>query len=335
MDAANIFDQYIFDNSCSETSSSFEKMILSDQKLKSEFISYLNKLGSKFLTSSPKTALKAFVKSELTADDCSILVKLLQFETKWAYGIENYISEVLEDTSDDSRIFLFDSYLQDHLSKSAKMLFDMCLEYSQDFASDFKVYLMTVNGICREAHQNDMDFGVAMKKLTKEQLREIIGPRHEADVAASAPDAETENPKVHRIKPWIWQVASIAAVVVIAFTAVLRIEQNSRQAVDNAIYACADINTDLARSGGKAIEIDAMTDDELKNAVPTLRNLYQTASTTDEIADNGYTLAMVYLKLHERDKAAYVLNQLISRFDGNEDYAESVNKWKSILNLIK
>ena len=63
--------------------------------------------------------------------------------------------------------------------------------------------------------------------------------------------------------------------------------------------------------------------------------MYQTAETTDEIADNGYILAMAYLKLHERDKAADVLNQLISRFEGNEDYADSVNKWKSILNLIK
>lgn len=233
------------------------------------------------------------------------------------------------------RIELFDSYINNQLSDAQRSEFDNRLKSDEDFASDFKVYLMTVNGICREAHQNDMDFGVAMKKLTTEQLHEIIGLRHEAEMVTSASAVETVKPKVLRFKPWIWQAASIAAVVIIAFTAVLRIEQNSRYAVDNAIYACADINTDLARSDGEVINIESMTDDELKNKIPTLINLYQTATTTDEIADNGYTLAMVYLRLHERDKAADVLNQLISRFEGNEDYADSVNKWKSILNLIK
>lgn len=233
------------------------------------------------------------------------------------------------------RIELFDSYINNQLSDVQRSEFDNRLKSDEDFAYDFKVYLMTVNGICREAHQNDMDFGVAMKKLTKEQLREIIESRHEAERAASIPSADTVNPKVLRFKPWIWQVASIAAVVVIAFTAVLRVEQNSRYAVDNAIYACADINTDSARSGGEAIDIGSMTDDELKNEVPTLINLYQTASSSDDIAENGYTLAMVYLKLHERNKAADVLNQLVSRFEGNEGYSDSVNKWKSILNLIR
>lgn len=235
------------------------------------------------------------------------------------------------------RIELFDSYINNQLSDAQRSEFDNRLKSDEDFASGFKVYLMTVNGICREAHQNDMDFGVAMKKLTKEQLREIIGSRHEETRAASAstPDVVAAKPKVLRFRPWMWQAASIAAVVVIAFTAVFKIEQKSRFEVDNAIYACADINTDLARAGGESINISTMSDDELKASLPTLVNMYQTAETTDEIADNGYTLAMAYLKLHERDKAADVLNQLISRLEGNEDYADSVNKWKSIINLIK
>lgn len=235
------------------------------------------------------------------------------------------------------RIELFDNYINNQLSDAQHSEFDARLKTDEEFASDFKVYLMTVDGICRESRQNDMDFGVAMKKLTKEQLREIIGSRHEEErvVAASVPAAKVVKPKVIRFKSWMWQAASIAAVVVIAFTAVFKIEQNSRNNVYDAIYACADINTDLARSGGEPINISTMTADELKNTLPTLINLYQTASTSDEIADNGYTLAMVYLKLHEKDKAVDILNQLISRFEGNDDYADSVNKWKSILNLIK
>ena len=78
-----------------------------------------------------------------------------------------------------------------------------------------------------------------------------------------------------------------------------------------------------------------MTDDELESKLSELESLYQSASTNDEIADNGYALAMAYLRLHDRDKAKSVLNQLIARFEGNADYADDVNKWKSILNLLQ
>ena len=78
-----------------------------------------------------------------------------------------------------------------------------------------------------------------------------------------------------------------------------------------------------------------MTQDELKTKLTELESLYQSASTNDEIADIGYALAMAYLRLHDRDRAKSVLNQLIVRFEGNADYADDVNKWKSILNLLK
>lgn len=233
------------------------------------------------------------------------------------------------------RIELFDNYINNRLSDVQHSEFDEKLKNDEEFADEFRIYLMTVDGICREAHQNDIDFGIAMKKLTKVQLREIIGSRNETEEYLSVPAAEIVKPKFLSYKPWLWQVASIAAVIIIAFIAVFKIEQNSRNNVYDAIYAFADLSTNLARSGGESINVESMTNEELKNMIPTFINLYQTATDTDEIADNGYTLAMVYFKLHERDKAVEVLNQLISRFDGNEDYADSVNKWKSILNLIK
>lgn len=78
-----------------------------------------------------------------------------------------------------------------------------------------------------------------------------------------------------------------------------------------------------------------MSDDELKARLPELVTLYEAASDTDMLADCGYTLAMSYLRLHDRDNAKDVLEQLVSRFDGNSDYAESVDRWKSILELLK
>lgn len=235
------------------------------------------------------------------------------------------------------RIELFDNYISNQLSDAQRSEFDAKLKADEEFASDFKAYLFTVDGICREAHQDNLDFGLAMKSLSKEKLNEIIGKQDVALPVAASAYSETEEVKARKVrfKPWMWQVASIAAVVIIAFTMVFNIEKNARYSVDNAIYASADINPDLARSGGEPIDISAMTDDELKVKLPELASLYKSASTTDEIADYGYALAMAYLRLHDRDKAKEVLEQLVSRFNGSEDYAGDVNKWKSILNLLK
>ena len=223
------------------------------------------------------------------------------------------------------RIELYDRYINHQLSKDECKEFDARLESDKDFASDFKVYLFTVNGICREVHQDNIDFGVALKNLSKEQLCNIIGAKAESPV----------KPKILHFKPWMWQVASVAAIFVIVFGMFFNIEKNARYAVDNAIYTCADITPDLVRAGGKPIDITPMTQDELKTKLSELESLYQSASTNDEIADTGYALAMAYLRLHDRDRAKSVLDQLVARFEDNSDYADDVNKWKSILNLLK
>lgn len=235
------------------------------------------------------------------------------------------------------RIELFDNYINNQLSDAQRSEFDAKLKADEEFASDFKAYLFTVDGICREAHQDNLDFGLAMTSLSKEKLNEIIGKQDVALPVAASAYSETKEVKARKVrfKPWMWQVASIAAVVIIAFTVVFNIEKNARYSVDNAIYASADINPDLVRAGGEPIDLSSMNDDELKAKLPEFASLYKSASTTDDIADYGYALAMAYLRLHDRDKAKEVLEQLVSRFNGNEDYAGDVNKWKSILNLLK
>ena len=103
------------------------------------------------------------------------------------------------------RIELYDRYINHQLSKDECKEFDARLESDKDFASDFKVYLFTVNGICREVHQDNIDFGVALKNLSKEQLCNIVGAKAESPV----------KPKILHFKPWMWQVASVAAIFVI------------------------------------------------------------------------------------------------------------------------
>ena len=50
------------------------------------------------------------------------------------------------------RIELIDNYINNQLSDAQRSEFDAQLESDEEFASDFKVYLLTVNGICQEAH---------------------------------------------------------------------------------------------------------------------------------------------------------------------------------------
>lgn len=235
------------------------------------------------------------------------------------------------------RIELFDNYINNQLSDAQRSEFDAKLKADEEFASDFKTYLFTVDGICREAHQDNLDFGLAMKSLSKEKLKEIIGKQDVALSTAASADSETEEvkPRVVRLRPWMWQAASIVAVIVIAFTVVYKVEQNSRNNVYDAIYACADVNYDLARSGGKKIDITTLSDDELKAKLTELVSIYNSSHSDDDVADNGTALAMSYIRLHDADKAKEVLNGLISRFKNNEEYADYVKKWETILNLLK
>lgn len=122
------------------------------------------------------------------------------------------------------RIDLYDKYINDQLSDKERDEFDARLKSDKEFASDFKIYLFTVDGVCLEAHQDNLDFGLAMKSLSKDKLKEIIGKQDVASQVAASAECKSEivKPKVIRFKPWIWQVASIAAVVIIAFTIVFR-----------------------------------------------------------------------------------------------------------------
>jgi anti-sigma-K factor RskA len=221
-------------------------------------------------------------------------------------------------------IELFDKYIKGNLSRQEQIEFDNQLKSDKEFAAEFKLYLFSVDGICRETEQDNIEFGVAMKNITKEQLREIIGPRKEA-----------VRPKVLKFRPWIWQVASIAAVVVIAFTVVFQFEKQSRYNVDDAIYACAGEDAMLWRSGAEQVDITTLSNDELKAQLPKLIELYNTATDNQEIADNGYALAMAYVRLHDRENARDILSQLIQRFGNDEDFQDDVKKYKSILRLIK
>lgn len=230
------------------------------------------------------------------------------------------------------KIDLFDKYIKDELSDNERIEFDGRLSSDNEFATEFSVYCAIVRGVCQEAEQDNLDFGIAMKNITKEQLREIIGPRH----VVETPNADNKpKAKIINMRAWMWQAISVAAVVVIAFTAVFRIQQQAEYAVDNAIYTFNAETVVSSRSGTTQIDISKLNDDQLREQLPQLIKLYTTAIDEQEIADNGYSLAMAYIRLHEREEAKKILTQLIERFDGNEEFQGYVTKYKSVLDIIK
>ena len=221
-------------------------------------------------------------------------------------------------------IEIFDQYIKGKLSEQECFEFKNRLNSDSEFASDYKIYLFTINGICREIEQDNIDFGTAMKKLNKEQLRNIIGSPQ-----------KVKKTKSIGLRPWIWQTISIAAVVLIAFTAIFQIEKHSRYTVDKAIYASNSEGISLWRSGAEQIDITKLTDIELQNRLPQIKEAYDLATDGQEMADTGYTLVLAYIRLHDRENAKILLNQLINKFGGNEDFQGYVTKFQTILDLIQ
>lgn len=225
-----------------------------------------------------------------------------------------------------ANIELFDKYINGELSDSERNEFKGRLESDKEFATDFNIYMVSVIGICKEAEQDNMDFGVAMKKLSKEQLRNIIGESKKAPVI---------KPKKLLIKSWIWQAASIAAVVVIAFTVVFKIQKESRNALYDVIYASAQFEDSYTRGANEIIDITKLTDSELKVKLSEMEQIYHNSQDIDERYLSGYPLAMAYIRLHEPQSALVILEDLVSELQHDEYYEPQVREMRLIINLLK
>lgn len=233
-------------------------------------------------------------------------------------------------------IDLFDKYIKDELSEKERHEFDTRLKDDKSFAADFKVYSATVIGICKEAEQDNKDLEMALKNITKKQLCEIIG-KNERNRALSSPATAkvVKTIKPNLFRTWMLQAACWAIIVSGAAIWIVRSEQNARYSVDNAIFACAEIDMDLARSGGETIELSNLSVEDIKSKIPFIESIYHESKTDDEIADNGFVLSMAYLKIHDRDKAINILRELIAKFNSNENFEGYVKKWQTVLDQLR
>lgn len=253
-------------------------------------------------------------------------------------------------------IDLFDKYIDGKFSPDEKKSFESRLNEDTSLLSEFRIYLTIVLGICSEGEQDNKDFGEALKRISKEELLDIIGEKKEEynalregmESTAEVARASEEPPKPSGFKKWIlWQGLGVAALlgfgviyVVIAKNEAntdrqnaLAMYQESLNKVDNAIYAFSDFSQGISRAGG--IEISNLSDDELNAQLPDMETTFREQTDDIDIAEYGSELVMAYIRLHERDKAKQLLTELIIRFQNNSDYENDVINWKTILSLLK
>ena len=235
-----------------------------------------------------------------------------------------------------NNIDLFDKYVKGELSEKERQEFDARLKEDKSFAADFKVYSATVIGICKEAEQDNKDFEVAMKNISKKQLCEIIG-KNEGNRSVSP---QVASKVVKTIKPnffrtWMWQAACWAVIIGGAAIWIVRADKNGRYAVDNAIYTSTYFYEGRSRGTINIPDLNSLSDKELKEKLPSFVAQFNECEDSDDIYEVGYPLAMAYMRLHERDKAKEILNEMINKLSSDENYTEEVSKLKSILDILK
>lgn len=222
-------------------------------------------------------------------------------------------------------IELFDKYIAGELSQNEAADFEEKLASDSAFASEFRLHLHVVRGIQKEEEEDCIEFGHAMKSLSKEELNEIIGKK-------------TEKKTRHiNFQRYLWPL-SAAAVVLLAFIVNHNQSVESKYAIDNILYSYNEPM--FSNRGGDAIDISGYNEDELKSVLPILHSLYDNSETEQDALVNGKGLAMVYIKLHDRDKAREILEELIYKYEKmyaqpqKDEYAESIEECKKILNQI-
>lgn len=219
---------------------------------------------------------------------------------------------------------LFDKYIEGTLSEEEHNNFEGRLESDKNFAQEFELYLITVNGIIKEEENDCFEFGVALKSLTKEELETFVGKKKSKG-------------KSLNLNRYLWPLSS-AAILIIAFTLTLHQQRINNNKVDNLIFAFNEPTFVDRRSSAwdlETIKLPLDNEEALKAFIPQLKDLYANSQTEQEQITNGKGLAMVYLKCHNRKDAVKVLRELIEKFKNDEHQKESVEECKKILKYLE
>lgn len=209
------------------------------------------------------------------------------------------------------RIELFDKYVAGTLSEAEVAEFEKRLDSDEKFATDFKVYLISVRGICQEAEQENIEFGHAMKSMTKEQLQSIIGKREKSSIV---------RPYFFRER-MMW-ISSIAAMLVVAIGIGWNMYTSSQNHLCNTVYNLTYQPIEGDRGDGKEyLNLNKLTDEQIEAQLSNMTAAFE----SDEIDSqdwhiDGMNLAMAYLKLHRKGDAIKVLETIAAKASEPEEY---------------
>lgn len=200
------------------------------------------------------------------------------------------------------RIDLFDKYISGEMSESEIVDFESKMSEDKDFSSDFHIYKMVVKGICKEEEEREAELDNAFKSLSKDDLRKIVGPK------MTLIKGSKSKAKIVYMASWI---ASVAAVVAIAFTLTFNMQRSARNSVDDVMFDC--YYSPISRGGEDVVDLSKASETEIMKQLPKMVEAYQKASDEQELNSYGINLAMVYLKIHDRDNARKVLLDVKAR----------------------
>ena len=181
------------------------------------------------------------------------------------------------------------------------------LSEDKDFSSDFRIYKMIVKGIVMEENDKEAELDNAFKNLGKDDLRKIVGPKK------TIAKTSKSKAKVVYIASWI---TSVAAVAVIAFSLTFNIQRSARNNVDDIMFDC--YYSPVSRGGEDIVDLSKASEAEIKKQLPKMEKVYNKATDEQDISSYGINLAMVYLKIHDRDNARKVLLDVKKKCTDND-----------------
>lgn len=204
------------------------------------------------------------------------------------------------------RIESFDKYISGEMSETEVAEFKRKLSEDKEFSSDFQIYKMVVKGIVMEEKEKEAELDNAFNNLSKDDLRKIVGPKKTI--------AKTSKSKAKIVYVASW-ITSVAAVAIIAFSLTFNIQRSARNNVDDIMFDC--YYSPVSRGGEDIVDLSKANEAEIKKQLSKIVDAYKNASDEQEISSYGINLAMVYLKIHDRDNARKVLLDVKSKCVGN------------------
>lgn len=186
------------------------------------------------------------------------------------------------------------------------------------------------NAICREAEQNNIELGRALKGVSEERLRKILA-------------GDTKKRSVKRIvwERLAWSV-SVAALIAVAIAVPIAVEHNAKNEICNLVYAynapsLKQMTSLTSKSAGNETlpDITEMSDKELEKLLPSLETSFNDAENLQDIYIYGKILALSYIRLHKSKDAANVLESAIKKLETDEDYLTQAVEFEELLIQIR